>query len=312
MNKLVAFFIACLFSLNLFSQISISNTTGDIITKKTNNGEYILFFDAKVNGITDGMVDSMYVLQTEEFNSTYFTQGEFHDLKLTITSTFIVMENNDESLILSLFNNDLSDILHSIHGGLLINGYGLSQISLSHLNVSMAAVSNQLEIESAWEYIDILLVAAGGTTTSSNCSNCSTGGPGATSCSKSGSFGTPITGETSCSCSVSCSSGSYACCSTCQKCKCCPNGGGAKRSFIEAIYPNPADAYMVVRFDPEVTIEALSQIIIQNINTGNVVYYNNELHEEYSIDTSSMQEGIYIVTVFADGFVESKTVVIAH
>lgn len=228
----------------------------------------------------DNVFDKAFVLQTED----------------SIADLFIEFENNCEVIKYQnlLFINSCKDkycfILQDVDDEqieteiILYKGFGLAEYNISEF----------IEGKSLTSPGYVLANDINDKIKTNKCNNCASGGIGATSCSKSGSFS-----GVDCSCSVSCSTGYYACCATCEWCKCCKN---TKKNLSNTnaqikIYPNPTTSTLILENNFE--NNQVSNIIIYDLLKGQAVYESNNIYD--TIDISNLKNGVYVITIIVEG-----------
>jgi hypothetical protein len=169
---------------------------------KTNKGNIFVVFN--------GERKNYYILQTEEAPEAIFQKASNAYVKDGGNYLFIKFDKG-ENVLMTLDNADVPESLKKLNYKYVVKGYGLINLENSELhNKALMALNNQtLQTRDAFDwgsYVDF----EDHVDLTCKCNNkydsdkdCSSGGQGASSCSKSNSTG---------SCSVSCNARSYACC----------------------------------------------------------------------------------------------------
>ncbi len=319
MKKILLFALISASIVNCFAQEGAIQLQGAFATKKTKAGEFILITDNINSDKPDGMANMAFVLQTEGVGGSNFQEALYENAKISIFPTFLIVNFNDqkEYLIFSLEKNDLLQLMNEFDGGgLLMKGYGLAQINLEGRNIYMNLLPPVKEDQDALGYLTMVAdngngsgSGSGGSGPTKDCSKCKSGGPGATECSKEGNAGGGGVGV-GCGCSAKCSNGYYACCQTCELCFCCKTGSGSTSSavYINSVAPNPCKEFLNINLNTEIVKPTeIQKIIIHNVSTGELVEKVQGIESgTCTINTNKFKKGIYVITIFYDGYAQSK------
>jgi hypothetical protein len=305
MKKIILITVFFIFGISNISKGTTPNTMFAKIGIWGGENSIVVLVDTFDNGTMsfDNMVDIAFVLQTEGDNSN-IAMLFYAAMRIVKYENVLIIENESNKFILHLSDVDIGAFSSNSSNTELYEGFGLAEIAVRNYNMPLTFESADSIII---EYIagsgggnsgEILagnggITGGGGTAPSPSCSNCAAGGPGASSCSKSGE----IAGMDY-SCSITCNAGYYACCAACTWCKCCTNKKNLVINNEVKVYPNPADSEINVQIS---NIIPNCKANIYELYTGKLIRSININNYNTIVNINDFTNGCYLFTCYIEG-----------